>query len=628
MSYPLLERINAPGEIKNLPADEMPALCEEIRQFLIKSVSETGGHLSSNLGVVELTVALHRVLDFPQDKLLFDVGHQCYTHKLLTGRRAGFAQLRRKNGISGFPSPEESSCDAFIAGHGSAALSTAIGIARAKKLKNEPGKVVVIVGDGAFTGGMVYEGMNNVSKLNNLIVILNDNKMSISKNVGQMANYLTKLRTDPKYSHVKAHMETVLERIPVAGDAMVKVLQGGKQLIRRGIYKSTMFEEMGFQYIGPIDGHDVGMLTHTLTNLRGEQYAPVFLHVVTKKGRGLKPAEENPGEFHAVSSIDLNHLTDPELSPKDSFSSTFGCALADLGDDEPRLCGITAAMKYGTGLQFFAHRHPQRFFDVGMAEQHAVTFAAGLASQGMLPVVCIYSTFLQRSYDQIIHDVNLLKENVVFAIDRAGFVPADGETHQGIYDAAFLSQIGIPVYAPSNYEELQYWLHYLLQDTVSGPRAIRYPRGGESAKLAQYPCTKREYDFLYETPGAEILLVSYADELEDILEAADQLNAASQNADVLRLVKLYPFTDKLIDTVSKYKIVLFAEECVAAGGIGEHLAYALQQKGWNGRFLHCAVHTACLPHATVPQIKQCTGLDAADLVQAVRSALTKGENEL
>ncbi len=308
MSYPLLERINAPGEIKNLPASDMPALCEEIRQFLIKSVSETGGHLSSNLGVVELTVALHRVLDFPQDKLLFDVGHQCYTHKLLTGRREGFAQLRCKNGISGFPSPRESDCDAFIAGHGSAALSTAIGIARAKKLKNEPGKVVVIVGDGAFTGGMVYEGMNNVSKLNNLIVILNDNKMSISKNVGQMANYLTKLRTDPKYSHVKAHMETTLERIPVAGDALVRVLQGGKQLIRRGIYKSTMFEEMGFQYIGPIDGHDVGMLTHTLTNLRGEQYAPVFLHVVTKKGRGLKPAEENPGEFHAVSSIDYNSL--------------------------------------------------------------------------------------------------------------------------------------------------------------------------------------------------------------------------------------------------------------------------------------------------------------------------------
>ena len=627
MSYPLLERINAPGEIKNLPMTDMPALCEEIRQFLIKSVSETGGHLSSNLGVVELTVALHRVLDFPQDKLLFDVGHQCYTHKLLTGRRAGFAQLRRKDGISGFPSPKESDCDAFIAGHGSAALSTAIGIARAKKLKNEPGKVVVIVGDGAFTGGMVYEGMNNVSKLNNLIVILNDNKMSISKNVGQMANYLTKLRTDPKYSHVKAHMETTLERIPVAGDAMVKVLQSGKQLIRRGIYKSTMFEEMGFQYIGPIDGHDVDMLTHTLTNLR-EQYAPVFLHIVTQKGKGLKPAEENPGEFHAVSSIDLSHLTDPELSPKDSFSSTFGCALADLGDDEPRVCGITAAMKYGTGLNFFKHRHPGRFFDVGMAEEHAVSFAAGLASQGLLPVVAIYSTFFQRAYDQIIHDVSLMQLDVLFAVDRAGLVPGDGATHQGIYDAAFLSQLNIPVYAPSNYEELQYWLHYLLQDTISGPRAIRYPRGGENTKLAQYPCTKQEYDFLQQLPGAEILLVSYADELEDLLEAADQLNAASQNADVLKLVKLYPFTGKLIDAVSKYKIVLFAEECVAAGGIGEHLAYALQQNGWNGRFLHCAVRTACLPHATVPQIKQCTGLDAADIVQAVRAALTKGENEL
>ena len=627
MSYPLLERINAPGEIKNLPASDMPALCEEIRQFLIKSVSETGGHLSSNLGVVELTVALHRVLDFPQDKLLFDVGHQCYTHKLLTGRREGFAQLRRKNGISGFPSPRESDCDAFIAGHGSAALSTAIGIARAKKLKNEPGKVVVIVGDGAFTGGMVYEGMNNVSKLNNLIVILNDNKMSISKNVGQMANYLTKLRTDPKYSHVKAHMETTLERIPVAGDALVRVLQGGKQLIRRGIYKSTMFEEMGFQYIGPIDGHDVGMLTHTLTNLRGEQYAPVFLHVVTKKGRGLKPAEENPGEFHAVSSIDLNHLTDPELSPKDSFSSTFGCALADLGDDEPRLCGITAAMKYGTGLNFFKHRHPGRFFDVGMAEEHAVTFAAGLASQGLLPVVAIYSTFFQRAYDQIIHDVNLMQLDVLFAVDRAGLVPGDGATHQGIYDVAFFSNVNIPIFAPANYAELKYWLPHLVKD-MTGPRAIRYPRGGESKALAQYGCSGKEYDHLYTAPGAKIVLVSYADELEDILETADQLNAASQNADVLRLVKLYPFTDKLIDTVLKYKIVLFAEECVAAGGIGEHLAYALQQKGWNGRFLHCAVRIACLPHATVPQIKQCTGLDAADLVQAVRAALMKGENEL
>ena len=392
MNYPLLERIQAPGDVKLLSEKELPELCEEIRRFLIQSVTATGGHLSSNLGVVELTVALHRMLDFPQDKLLFDVGHQCYTHKLLTGRRAGFAALRQKEGISGFPNPKESACDTFIAGHGSSALSTAIGIARAKKIKNEPGKVVVIVGDGAFTGGMVYEGMNNVSQLNNLIVILNDNKMSISKNVGQMANYLTKLRTDPKYFHAKAHMETALESIPVVGNSMVKLLQDGKKLVRRGIYHSTMFEEMGFQYIGPVDGHAVVELGRMLNNLH-EQFAPLFLHVVTQKGKGLKPAEENPGEFHAVSSIDLNHLTNPELSPKDSFSTTFGSALAELGGEEKRLCAITAAMKYGTGLNFFKHAHPERFFDVGMAEEHAVSFSAGLASQGLLPVVAIYSTF-------------------------------------------------------------------------------------------------------------------------------------------------------------------------------------------------------------------------------------------
>ena len=305
MTYPLLDQIKQAGDVKRLALRDLPALCAEVRNFLIESVSATGGHLSSNLGVVELTVALHRALDLPRDKILFDVGHQCYTHKLLTGRRAGFAGLRGKDGLSGFPSPKESPCDTFIAGHGSTALSTAIGVAQAKKIKGEPGKVVAIIGDGAFTGGMVYEGMNNVGMLNNLIVILNDNKMSISKNVGEMANYLTKLRTDPKYFHAKAHMETVLERIPVVGSGVVRALQGGKQLIRRGIYHSTMFEEMGFQYIGPVDGHNVLELTRLFVNLK-EQFAPVFLHVVTQKGKGLKPAEDNPGEFHSVSALDLD----------------------------------------------------------------------------------------------------------------------------------------------------------------------------------------------------------------------------------------------------------------------------------------------------------------------------------
>ena len=611
MTYPLLGRIQAPGDVKRLQESELPALCEEIRQFLIESVSATGGHLSSNLGVVELTVALHRALDLPQDKILFDVGHQCYTHKLLTGRMAGFAELRQKNGLSGFPNPKESPCDTFIAGHGSAALSTAIGIARAKKLKGEPGKVVVIVGDGAFTGGMVYEGMNNVSKLNNLIVILNDNKMSISKNVGQMANYLTKLRTDPKYSHVKAHMETVLERIPVAGDAMVKVLQGGKQLIRRGIYKSTMFEEMGFQYIGPVNGHDVDMLTHTLTNLR-EQYAPIFLHIVTQKGKGLKPAEENPGEFHAVSSIDLNHLTNPELSPKDSFSSTFGCALADLGDDEPRLCGITAAMKYGTGLNFFKHRHPGRFFDVGMAEEHAVSFAAGLASQGLLPVVAIYSTFFQRAYDQIIHDVNLMQLDVLFAVDRAGLVPGDGATHQGIYDVAFFSNVNIPVFAPANYAELRYWLTYLVRE-ARGPRTIRYARGEENPALAALPCTGKRFDLLEPAAGARIALVSYGAETEEIIAARDLLAQNGQQADCVKLTQIYPLPDGLCDALTPYDTILFAEDSVRTGSIGEQLGFALQQCGWQGRYLLHAVDNTHLLHANVPELRKDQQLDAAAL---------------
>ena len=623
----LLDSIHQPSDLKQLDHQQIVQLCEEIRHFLLENISKTGGHLASNLGTVELTVALHRVLETPKDAIVFDVGHQCYTHKILTGRKEQFDKLRQIDGISGFPNPDESVHDAFIAGHGNTALSLAIGMAWAKKLRHEPGLVAAVIGDGAFTGGMVYEGMNNIENLDNLLVILNDNKMSISKNVGALARYLTHLRTTTAYYDAKDNVSSFLDHVPVVGTPMKRTLTNAKTLVRRAMYHSTMFEDMGFQYIGPVDGHNEEELERTLRTICGRP-GPHFLHVVTKKGKGYQPAEINPGSYHGVSAFDPDGMPDPEVAPKESFSTVFGKALVKEGGEVGNLCAITAAMKYGTGLQFFAHSHPERFFDVGMAEQHAVTFAAGLASQGMLPVVCIYSTFLQRSYDQIIHDVNLLKENVVFAIDRAGFVPADGETHQGIYDAAFLSQIGIPVYAPSNYEELQYWLHYLLQDTVSGPRAIRYPRGGESARLAQYPCTKQDYNFLREMPGAEILLVSYADELEDLLEASDKLSEASLNADVLKLVKLYPFTDKLIDTVSKYKVVLFAEECVAVGGIGEHLACALQQKGWNGCFLHRAVRTACLPHAIVPQIKQCTGLDAEDIVQAIRAALTKGENEL
>ena len=623
----LLQNISQPRDLKRLSSAQIQQLCGEIRQFLLDSVSKTGGHLASNLGAVELTVALHRVFETPQDAFVFDVGHQCYTHKLLTGRYQRFGTLRKLDGLSGFPNPNESVHDAFIAGHGNTALSVAIGIAWAKKLKGEPGHVVAIIGDGAFTGGMVYEGMNNIGKLDNLLVILNDNKMSISHNVGALAGYLGHLRTTNGYFTAKENVSSFLNGVPVIGAPIKSALQNSKKAIRRALCHSTMFEDMGFHYFGLIDGHDEPELERNFQTVCA-QPGPTLLHVVTKKGKGYAPAESNPGNYHGVSRFDPTSIPDPEVAPAESFSSAFGRTLSAAGNTDKTLCAITAAMKYGTGLQFFSHAHPERFFDVGMAEQHAVTFAAGLASKGMLPVVCIYSTFLQRSYDQIIHDVNLLHENVVFAVDRAGFVPEDGETHQGIYDPAFLSQTGMPIYSPSNYEELRHWLPILLSHEMQGPRAIRYPRGGESKALAKYGCSGKEYDKLIFTPGAKAALVSYADEVEDVLAAAEMLAKEGIPCDVYKLVRIFPFEEELIRDLSSYPVVLMAEECVACGGIGEHLARALQDAGWQGRYIHRAVRELCLPHATVPQIKQATGLDAAHLAEAVREADPKGEKTL
>ncbi len=618
----LLEEISQPGDLKKLNNEQVVQLCDEIREFLVKSISQTGGHLASNLGTVELTVALHRVFNSPQDKIVFDVGHQCYTHKLLTGRQKEFAGLRQLDGISGFPNPRESEHDAFVAGHGNTALSLGIGMAWAKKLSGDPGQVIVVVGDGAFTGGMVYEGMNNIGKLDNLIVILNDNKMSISKNVGTLARYLTHLRTNPKYFKVSRDASGFLASIPLIGPPLYHAFHECKTMLRRALYHSTMFEDMGFQYIGPLDGHKVLELENTLRNVRVRvRSGPLFLHVVTVKGKGYQPAEENPGNYHGVSSFGPDGIPDPDVAPAESFSTTFGKALCENAANNEKICAITAAMKYGTGLQFFYHKFPNRFFDVGMAEQHAVTFGAGLASQGMLPVVAIYSTFLQRSYDQIIHDVNILKENVVFAIDRAGLVPADGETHQGVYDPAFLSQIGVPTYSPSNYSELVYWLGRLLDEQLSGPRAIRYPRGGQSKALAGFECTGREWDWLKTAPDATAALVSYASEVEDALGACDILQAHGISCDCCKLVKLFPLADGLLTELCRYDVVVFAEECVTVGGIGEHLAAALGRMSWKGSFVHCAVDNTKLTHATVPEMKQLLGLDAESLARKAMDAL-------
>ena len=620
MKTPLLDRITQPSDLKKLSDQQLILLCNEIRQFLLENISRTGGHLASNLGMVELTVALHRVLDTPQDKIVFDVGHQCYTHKLLTGRRKYFSQLRQLGGISGFPNPNESEHDAFIAGHGNTSLSVAIGMAWAKKLKGEPGLVVVVIGDGAFTGGMVYEGMNNIGDLDNLIVILNDNKMSISRNVGAVAQYLTRLRTSPKYFQTVRKVSKMVTAVPVVGPPMQQVLSESKTILRRLMYHSTMFEDMGFQYIGPLDGHKVVELEQTLKNVRVRS-GPLFLHVITTKGKGYRPAEQNPGNYHGVSAFDPAGLPDPECSPAESYSNVFGQVLSGAAQKNHRICAITAAMTYGTGLQFFKHQHPERFFDVGMAEQHAVTFAAGLASQGMLPVVAIYSTFLQRAYDQILHDVNLMKLNVLFAVDRAGLVPGDGETHQGIYDPAFLSQTGMPIYSPSNYAELRYWLEQLLNSSLKGPRAIRYPRGGESELLASSGCTGKEYDQLVTNPKAKAVIISYSDEVEQMLKACAKLNEQRIECDGYKLVKIFPFTEEFLSEIERYNIVLFTEECIARGGIGELLASMLKQRGWNGQFIHHAVDSTKLTHATVSQLQQLMGLDADHLAQSISQAV-------
>lgn len=616
MKYLYLDKINSPLDVKKLDFKSLEILCDDVRSFLIENVSQTGGHLSSNLGTVELTVAMHKVFKTPQDKILWDVGHQCYTHKLLTGRKDGFANLRMLDGISGFPSPIESEHDAFVSGHGNTAISVAIGMARAKKIKNEPGKVIAIVGDGAFTGGMVYEGINNIGVLNNLIVILNDNKMSISKNVGSVAKYLTQLRTSPGYFKAKRDVETLLDATPVVGKALKSGIQNVKSALRRSLYNSTFFEELGFQYVGPVDGHNLTDLCNLFANYN-EQSGPLFIHAVTVKGKGFKPAEKNPGAFHGVSSFDIDNATDPDVAADDSFSNTFGEHIMQLATQDSRICAITAAMKYGTGLQFFYKHHKERFFDVGMAEQHAVTFAAALAKEGLLPVVAIYSTFLQRSYDQIIHDVNLQQLNVLFCIDRAGLVPSDGETHQGIYDVAFLSQLeNFKIVSPCNYAELRHWLtQCALHETT--PRAIRYPRGNEDIVLSKLECTGAEFDCVFKAPKSKTAIVTYADETAEAILAAQILKEKNIDIAVYKLTVLHPLPNGLVEILKNYENIVFAEPAIVTGGIGQQISAELYSCGYKGTYKTIGVPNLGLKPAKVSQLREIFGLDSKSLAKCI-----------
>ena len=609
----LLDKINFPEDLQKLSLDELYVLCDEIREKIIKTVSNNGGHLASNLGVVELTVALHRVFSSKDDKIVWDVGHQAYTHKILTGRRDAISTIRTKGGLSGYPNRMESEYDAFNVGHSSTSISAALGIANAKLLSGEPGHVISLIGDGALTGGLAYEGLNNAGRFKkNFIVILNDNKMSISRNVGSMARYLAHIRTKPGYFRAKGNVESALNMLPHLGKPLHRFISKITSVLKQMLYNSTLFEDMGFYYYGPFDGHDLGKLIDVLENAKNINH-PVLLHVLTCKGKGYPYAEQNPGAFHGISSFDIK--TGKSAPSGENFSSVFGNNLCALADKDDRICAITAAMQMGTGLTGFAKQFPNRFFDTGIAEEHAVTFAGGLAAGGMLPVCAIYSTFLQRGYDQIIHDAAIQKVKVTFAIDRAGVVGEDGETHQGIFDAAFLNTIpNITVYSPAYYDELYTSFHQALY-RCEGVSAVRYPRGKPMFKPFDFESKGNAYD-TYGPDGADLAIVTYGRLFSFACKALSSLKKLGISARIIKLNRITPVDMEAVTEAAAVKKVFFFEEGIQQGGIGEHFSYLLSQSGYQGGF-HLRAITNFVPHATMLQSLSTLGLDDIGMVNTI-----------
>lgn len=608
--YPILDRVNSPQDVKNLNRRDLKEFCSEVREFLVEHVSKTGGHLASNLGVVELTTALHRVFDTPWDSIIWDVGHQCYTHKIITGRKDRFDTLRQPEGLSGFPKPDESPHDAFVAGHSSTSISAAYAISRANQMSQSNSHAIAVIGDGAFTGGMAYEALNNAGRSrSNLIIVLNHNAMSIGRNVGAFARYLSAIRLQPGYLRLKDHTETVLDHIPLVGKPVKRVVQGSKTALKNVLYHSTFFEEMGFTYIGPVDGHDLKALEKAFTQAKLLQ-RPVFVHVETTKGKGYEFAEKNPLVYHGISKFDVE-TGNPDLPEEDSFSVVFGNYLTRLADCDDKICAITAAMKQGTGLTPFCSKHRNRFFDVGIAEQHAVTFAAGLASKGYVPVFAVYATFLQRAYDQILHDAAIERLHVVLAIDRAGLVGDDGETHQGVYDVAYLTSIpGVTVYSPSTNEELEAQLYKAVYET-KGVAAVRYPRGCDK-KVYRAEDPKADYVFLAE--GGQNLAVSYGRIFHDLYAA----NEEGRFGALLKLNKLNPLPDELIEKIASYESIVFFEEVEQNGSIGEHLLLLLSQIGWKGRYRAVSLPNGFFKQGKVPQMLREYRLDKDGMMEILR----------
>lgn len=615
----ILEKIKVPNDIHKIPLADFPLLAEEIREFLIKSVSETGGHLASNLGVVELTLALHNVLDFPQDKLIWDVGHQAYTHKILTGRKEEFKNLRKEGGLSGFPKRSESDCDSFDTGHSSNSISAGLGYVRARDLLGQKHHVVSVIGDGALTGGMAYEAMNNAAELKtNFIIIINDNNMSISRNVGGMSTYLSALRTAQAYTGMKLNVTKTLKKIPKVGTAVVDTMRKTKSSIKQLIIPGMLFENMGLTYLGPVDGHNMRQMMKLLNEAKRVE-GPVVVHVLTKKGMGYEPASLQPDRFHGTGPFEIKSGSPLSSQTEPSYTDVFSKKMVLLGEKNKKLTAITAAMREGTGLKSFSRNFPDRFFDVGIAEEHAVTFAAGLALGGMIPVVAIYSSFLQRAVDQILHDVCMQKLHVIFAVDRAGLVGADGETHQGNFDLSYLSMMpNMVVMAPKNARELEEMLEFAVK--YDGPCAIRYPRGkayqGLLENQAELELGKSE--ILEE--GKEIAVLGVGSMVPVCQQVVQGLREDGYEPTFVNARFVKPLDTGLLDRLSRnHRLIVTVEENVKNGGYGEHVAAYMEACHPETRVLTAAIWDRFVPQGNVDSLRSKIGLSASDIRQAIEN---------
>ncbi len=615
-----LEKINQVNDIKKLEKYEWNLLAEEIRQFLIEKISVNGGHLASNLGVVELTMAMHLAFDFPRDKVVWDVGHQAYTHKLLTGRKEGFDGLRKYGGMSGFPKRKESDCDCFDTGHSSTSISAGIGLVRARELQGGGETVISVIGDGALTGGMAYEALNNASQLkSNFIIVLNDNQMSIAENVGGMSQYLNGLRTAEAYTGFKEGLQNTLERIPVYGEGLVRQLKKTKNGLKQLVIPGMLFENMGITYLGPVDGHNIEQIIRTFHDAKRIRHA-VLIHVKTQKGKGYAPAERHPARFHGAEPFEIATGLPSHKRTKANYTDIFSTVMRKMGDRDEKVVAITAAMPDGTGLKRFRNMFPDRFFDVGIAEQHAVTFAAGLAAGGLKPIVAVYSSFLQRAYDQILHDVCIQNLHVVFAVDRAGLVGSDGETHQGIFDLSYLSSIpNMTIIAPKNKWELSDMLKYAVN--FDGPIALRYPRGEAYDGLKEFrpAVSYGKSEIIYEE--ADIALLAVGSMVKTGEQVRELLKEAGYNCTLVNGRFVKPIDEECLELLSKtHRLFVTMEENVRSGGFGEKVQDYVSDRRLPVQVLNVSIPDEYVEHGNVSLLYQEVGLDPQTIVKRVITA--------